>query len=429
MKRTIPLILILFAVVLAGLGALNRAVLALSFPLLLYLAAGLYLAPETLDLHASRHIKRDRGIQGGPVTIRVEVTNHGSHLNQVILQDPLPEGLELVEGSNQRLTTLEPGQTVVLTYTAHAARGIFRFDAVQAAVKDPLWITDLRRSLPAPGQVVIQPTVEELDRIPIQPRNTRVYAGYIPSRQGGTGVDFFGVRQYQPGDPLRWINWKASARFQHTLFINQYEQQRITDVGLILDTRVRSEVRTRDGASLFEHSVDAAASLAGRFLDDGNRVGLLMYGTQLDWTLPGYSKIQKERIQNSLARAELGESLVFDKLENIPTRLLPPKSQVVLISPLQSDDLSTLINLRAHGYAILVLSPDPIAFEERHLKGDDTAARAARFAHLERQSLLQNLRQAGIQVVNWQVENSLQAALHRAYLRPVRSVRIRGVLR
>lgn len=429
MKRTLPLILLLFAIILTGLGALNRSVLALAFPILLYVAAGLTLSPGATDLRASRRIERDRDLQGGPVTMQVEITNHGTQLNQVIIQDPLPDGLQLVSGSNQRLAALEPSQTIRLTYRVRAPRGIFRFESVKASVKDALWMTNRQLELPAPAQILIQPTVEDLDRIPIQPRNTRVYAGYIPSRQGGTGVDFFGVRQYQPGDPLRWINWKASARFQHLLFINQYEQQRITDVGLILDTRLRSEVRTEGGASLFEHSVDAAASLAGRFLDDGNRVGLLMYGTQLDWTLPGYSKIQKERIQNSLARAELGESLVFDKLENIPTRLLPPKSQVVLISPLQGDDLSTLINLRAHGYAVLVVSPDPIAFEESHLQENQMTVRAARFAHLERQSLLQNLRQAGIQVVNWRVENSLQAALHRAYLRPVRAVRSRGVLR
>jgi uncharacterized protein (DUF58 family) len=288
---------------------------------------------------------------------------------------------------------------------------------------DPLWLTTQSFDLQAPGRILINPSVVDLEPLDIRPRNTRVYAGTIPARQGGPGLDFFDVRQYQPGDPLRWINWKASARFQHSLFINQFEQYRVTDVGIILDTRKSSEIILESGKSLFEYSVDAAAALAIRFLKDGNRVSLLMYGTQLDWTLPGYSKLQQERIKNSLARAELGESLVFDTLEKIPTQLLPPKSQLVLISPLQADDYPALINLRSRGYSLLVVSPEPILFELEDFKeSDGDVDLASKFATIERKLLVQRLRQAGIQVVNWDVSEPLNAALQQFYARPVPSI-------
>lgn len=428
MRRMFFLTLLLFAVLLAGLGALNSALVALSFPLLFYLAGGLYLAPVKIDLRATREVDIDRTQPGNPVTIQVLITNHGPALDRTIIEDQIPEGVRVTEGETHFLTSLDTSETLEFTYTVQAKRGIYPFREVKVTATDPLWLIKRSTTIPASAQLLMQPTVEEIERIPIRPRNTRVYAGYIPARQGGPGVDFFGVRQYRSGDPLRWINWKASARFQHNLYINQYEQRRITDVGLILDTRKRSEVRAPRGISLFEHSIDATAALANRFLTDGNRVGLLLYGTQLDWTLPGYSKIQKERIKNSLARAELGDSLVFDKLENIPTRLLPPKSQVVLVSPLQPDDLSVLINLRAHGYSVLVVSPDPIAFEHDHLKGDqDQIEKATRFAQIERTSLLKQLRQAGVQVINWDVNEALQTALHRSYQRPQRSIFMRGI--
>ncbi len=194
----------------------------------------------------------------------------------------------------------------------------------------------------------------------------------------------------------------------------------MTDVAIILDTRSSSEVTLDKGNSLFEHSVNAAAALAIRFLKDGNRVSLLMYGRQLDWTLPGYSKIQEERIKRNLARAELGESLIFNTLDKIPAQLLPPKSQLVLISPLQTDDLRVLINLRSRGYSVLVVSPEPIMFELEDFKEEtETLNMATKFAAIERRLLIKRLQQAGIQVVNWNVTESLNATLQQFFIRPL----------
>ena len=59
-------------------------------------------------------------------------------------------------------------------------------------------------------------------------------------------MDFFGVREYQPGDSLHAVNWRVSARFSshsgdgresQALFSNEYEQERVADVGIILDAR------------------------------------------------------------------------------------------------------------------------------------------------------------------------------------------------
>ncbi|UCC64975.1 MAG: DUF58 domain-containing protein, partial [Anaerolineae bacterium] len=211
--------------------------------------------------------------------------------------------------------------------------------------------------------------------------------------------------------PLRWINWRLGARHLHTLFTNQFEQESIADVGLILDARQRTNIRSRNG-SLFEYSVRATASLAGTFLSDGNRVGLLVYGGFLHWAFPGYGKVQRERILQALARAQMGESLVFDSLEYLPTRFFPAKSQLVLVSPLCWDDLYMLVRLRALGYQVLVISPDPVSFEAQALKGHPGVALAARIAYLERTLLLRKLQQAGIQSVDWRVDRPFDQVVH-----------------
>ena len=54
---------------------------------------------------------------------------------------------------------------------------------------------------------------------------------------------------------------------------------------------------------------------------------------------------------------------MFSDLALIPTRLFPAHSQVVLVSPLLPDDLNVLIQLRARGYQLMVVSPDPVAHE------------------------------------------------------------------
>jgi uncharacterized protein (DUF58 family) len=152
--------------------------------------------------------------------------------------------------------------------------------------------------------------------------------------------------------------------------------------------------------------------LADTFLSDGNRVALLVYGGILDWTFPGYSKTQREGILRALARAKTGDSLVFDSLDYIPTRYFPARSQLVLISPLCKDDVPMLVRLRARGYQLLVISPDPVAFETRALGPQPAVDLAARIVRLERRLLLRQLRQAGIQVVDWQVDKPFDQTIH-----------------
>ena len=339
------------------------------------------------------------------------MTNEGHPLEAVLVIDRLPPELELVEGRPAALTSLQPGEELQLSYTVRVPRGGLGYQETYAEASDHLGLFRRRVSLPAPGQLVVLPRIVKLRSVAIRPLRTRSYSGPVPARQGGSGVEFFGVREYQMGDPRRWINWRVSARHPRSLFTNEFEQERIADVGLILDARERSEVRVRSG-SLFEHAVGATASLAGAFLDRGNRVGLLIYGRSVDWTFPGYGKVQRERIVQALARARTGDSQVFDRLDYLPTRLFPAQSQIVLVSPLCREDLPTLIRLRARRYQVLVVRPDPVSLEIQGMASGTEVQLAARIAHLERTLLLRRLQQAGISVVDWQVEESLDQTIY-----------------
>jgi hypothetical protein len=103
---------------------------------------------------------------------------------------------------------------------------------------------------------------------------------------------------------------------------------------------------------------------------------------------------------------------VFDNLDYLPTRFFPAKSQIVLVSPLFRDDVPILIRLRAHGYQVLVIRPDPVAFELAGLRQRPAATLAARIANVERLLLLHKLQQAGVQVVDWRVSQPFDEVVH-----------------
>ena len=400
-----------YGLVLAGLIDLNGSLLALAIPFVVYLTASLIAAPGALQLTATRSLSAERVSQGTPVSVRLSITNTGSHLEEALIEDVAARPLDVLEGEPRRIAALAPGATVEFAYTLRGMRGVYRFQGVQVMAGDHLGLRTQQVVLPVPSRLVAMPDIVKLRRVAIRPRQTRVYSGQIPAGRGGPGVEFFGVRGYQPGDSLRWINWKASARHLAALFTNEFEQERVADVGLIVDARRRAHAPSF-GDALFEAEIQAAAALAETVLSDGNRVGLLVYGSYLDWTLPGYGKLQRERILQALARAEPGDSMVFDKLDLLPTRLFPPESQLMLISPLVADDVPMLARLRARGYNLLVISPDPIPLEVASAQRTPELDLAARVARVERALLLGQLRQAGIRLVDWRIDLPLDQVVH-----------------
>jgi len=417
MRRTLLLAFLIYGLILAGLLTIRGELVALSLPLVAYLLAGLWRMPSGIELEIRRELSAERVPPNAEVLMTVRVTNHGGRLEDLTLTDIMPSGIELVRGGARHVLRLKPGETAEWTVTMRAPRGYYPFSEVRARAADPFNLIEKSAVISTSGQLFVLPPVMRLRQVAIRPRQTRVYSGTIPARVGGTGVEFFGVREYQPGDSPHWINWHASARHDGLLFSNEFEQERVSDVGIVLDGRQRTNL-IRRGESLFEHSVLAAAALTDAFISQGNRVSMLLYGNYLRWTLPGYGRVHRERILRSLAHAEIGDSEVFDDLAMIPTRLFPAHSQVVLISPLVPDDLEVLVALRAHGYQVMVISPDPVSAELSNLPAGGYYEQAGRVLRMEREVMLQKLDRAGIQLLNWNVEQPLDLAVQATLSRP-----------
>lgn len=400
MSRPVLLGLVTYGLVFTSLITLQAGFIALALVFAVFLVAGLLFGPEASQLAVKRELSTSRAQPDSEVAVNVRVTNQGKKVEQIWFEDHPPRGLTKLDGDSSTIVSLSPGETTEITYTVQTQRGAYHFQDLEVWVSDHLGIIKTKHTLNALNMLSVTPSVQSLPSIPIRPQQTREYPGVIPARKAGTGTDFYGVREYQQGDSPRQINWRASARLPQSLFSNEYQLERAADISLILDARQDSYYKINE-KSLFEFAVSATASLAQTFLRDGNRVGLIHYGQYIAWTFPGYGKIQRERILFALAHAQPGDSLV-EHLEYLPVRFFTPRSQVVLISPVQQKDLNILLNFRARGYALLLISPNPIAFElSFSQKKDDATRMAARIARLERIILLNQLRQAGVRVLDW----------------------------
>jgi uncharacterized protein (DUF58 family) len=414
-RRAIILIILIYSLILSGLAFHQRALLIYAIPLVIYLVSGIFFEPRESHLQVERKLSADRVSQGSLVTVDIKITNPGVSLESLIIEDIIPSGLEIIDGSPRKICSLKSAESISYSYTLRGERGLYHLPGIQLTLSDHLGLLTKQQAMTISNRIMIVPDTHHLPGIAVRPRRTRVYPGLIPANKGGPGVEFYGVREYHPGDPRRWINHRLSARHEQTLFINEFEQERAVDIGLILDCRVETNL-FQGNRDFLEYGTQAAATMAETFLNDGNRVGLLIYGGGRNWVHPGYGKIQRERILQALARVTLWDYAVAKELSNLPTQLFPPRTQLVLISSLLFDDLPTLISLRAHGYPLLVISPNPVDFEYKLLGDSQAVAQAARIARLEREFMLRQIQNTGARVVEWQVDQPFHLIANHALI-------------
>src|ERR1700736_2160654 len=122
-----------------------------------------------------------------------------------------------------------------------------------------------------------EPTRTLLRRTVVQPLATR-FNGDERSRLLGPGVEFATVRDYQPGDDVRRIDWNLTAR-SNTPFVRDAHAEGAIDVWLVVD--VSGSVDWGTGECLKRYRAIELAAVAGQLLGrHGNRLGLLLFADQ-----------------------------------------------------------------------------------------------------------------------------------------------------
>jgi uncharacterized protein (DUF58 family) len=113
-----------------------------------------------------------------------------------------------------------------------------------------------------------QPASDELHLLPMN-------AGRLASYRRGAGHDLLALRDYQPQDDLRHIDWKATARARQ-LIVREFTAEDERRVTIALDTRPASLLDEQDFKKRFERGITVAASLVAHFIEERAEVRLLL---------------------------------------------------------------------------------------------------------------------------------------------------------
>lgn len=117
----------------------------------------------------------------------------------------------------------------------------------------------------------------------------------------GYGVDFADLREYQPGDDIRYIDWNVTARMD-TPYVRQYTEHREITAWFLLDLSPSMDFGTVDSLKRTV-LIDFVATVARLLTRHGNRVGAIFYDSQVDRTIPvGGGRLQVLRIINDLLK-------------------------------------------------------------------------------------------------------------------------------
>ncbi|WP_275738068.1 DUF58 domain-containing protein [Halorhabdus sp. SVX81] len=424
-----------YAIILIAAGIVTATpmlVIAATLPLGFVLQGAVARSPSVEQVRVRRDLDPETPLPGQPVEVTLTVENVGDGaIPDLRFVDGVPDELGVTAGSPIGGGSLRSGASLSQTYTLAADRGVYQFDPVTLRARN---LSGTRRSTET-----VEPSGEDrfecrvaIEDVPIR-QDTTTYAGQLATDTGGPGIEFYATREYQPGDPVKRIDWNQYAR-TGSLSTVEYREQRVAHVAVITDSRPPAHVAATQtqptGATLSAYAATLAVEvLAG----EGHHVSAGALGIPDPETgtgPPAWVGVEERAsfaahagaVFNAAAtgtkttdqRATAADDGAAGTAQPTPAtdggrqfqRLqaqLPAGAQVLLCSPVADDAVVDLVEqLRAEGHAVTVLSPQTAP-----------GTVGGRVAALERAGRIDQLRMLGAAVVDWSREEKLPIALAR----------------
>jgi uncharacterized protein (DUF58 family) len=394
------------------LGRPEPAVLAAPLLGVAAVALALWRPPR---LEAWFELDRERAVEGDLVPLRITVTA-GAPVPAGSLRFALPGGLALEPAGPLHFA----GPRTELAAAVRCLRwGGYAVGRMEVEAVDRVGMFRFEQSLDLRRPFKVYPRAERIRRA-LPPQRTQALAGNQVARLRGDGIEFADIRAFIPGDVVRRVNWRATAR-RGELHVNQMHLERNADVVIFLDTF--TELRGA-GGSTFELAVRGAAALIDRYLEQRDRVGLVAFGGTLRWLRPAMGEVQLYRLVDSLIDTEVVMSYAWKGLEVIPRRTLPPGSLVIAFTPLLDDrSVGALADLRGRGHDLAIVEIRVEAWTRPGAQEADVLA--YRLWEMEREALRARFRQMGVAVAGWRPGEGLQDVLEelREFRRHARRLR------
>jgi uncharacterized protein (DUF58 family) len=263
-------------------------------------------------------------------------------------------------------------------------RGQYRLGPWALHTADPFGIFRVSHHFPAAGEIIIHPPVDT--RIPVA-----LPAGRSSDRQRARShaweatVNAATVRDYRPGDPMRWIHWPLSAH-RDQLLTRHFDQDVGGDVWLLLDLEAAVQLRSPgNGADALstdwssseldhagqrwsiedteEYAVLLAAALAAQALQQNRAVGLAGYGREPQLLPPTRGEGQQWKLLRHLALLQAdGDTALRLALHDL-NRVARRGTTAVIITPSDRTEwLPGLLPLAQKGIQSSVILLDRASF-------------------------------------------------------------------
>jgi len=240
------------------------AAAALAVPVVAFVASRLSLR----GVRSSR-LAPARVLEGESFNVDLVMENSG-RLPRLFVRasDEMPEWLKPHTPSDFLIPTLWPGDSISLSYKAEPEkRGVFAWPGLRLSSTDPFGIFEWHRRISEKQELVVLPAPIVFEGEQAAPGGS--LTGVESQRMSPTarGLEFYGIREYQPGDEMRRIHWRSTARLGH-LAVVQDEQTVAADLTIMLDLKAGTEVGRGKDTTL-EYAVKMAASLASFAVNSG----------------------------------------------------------------------------------------------------------------------------------------------------------------
>jgi uncharacterized protein (DUF58 family) len=224
---------------------------------------------------------------------------------------------------------------------------------------DPLGLFEVTIHYPATSNMMVMPPIVYLPKIQIAPGG-KIGEGINTVKSWDHTVTASGVREYHPGDSLRYIHWPTSAR-RNELFVRTFDSTPTSDQWIFMDMNANVHAGEGDDASE-EHGIILSASMMNWALENGRAVGFGANGSQLSWFQPRMDEAQKWTILRALALLDKGDEPVEKLLEAARQSLRFRSSVIVITADLSGDWLVPLLLMRKKGIVPTVLLLDAPSF-------------------------------------------------------------------
>jgi uncharacterized protein (DUF58 family) len=182
-----------------------------------------------------------------------------------------------------------------------------------------------------------------------------MFAGDYHSVFKGRGMNFEDVREYQPGDEIRAIDWNVTARLG-TAFVKKFTEERELTVVLVVDVSASGNFGSA-AQSKRELAAEVACVLAFSAIRNNDKVGLLLFSDRVELFIPpkkGRShtlRIIREILFFEPEGRGTKPALALDYLNNVVTR----RAVVFFISDFQTGDFSRELSVSGRRHDFIAL--------------------------------------------------------------------------